>query len=401
VLQDSVKRLRHAHDEGVLVSRKRKRRRSGQPGQREGKKAYPSPAERARIIERRDRLWLELTEILVVPQKDNRAMNGLILRYGLPEVRLVLEAFQEMASSTELIGNEASIYRAYRRAFARFGGDRPFLSAQEYSDLSVEHARLKAKRTLASAVPPRPGAREREVRDLLVVDGMTWDDITPPAVPSRPDDFAAPPPGDYDYPVRALLDWGWIVDEQRLVSNARNVARWRRAVPGLVRMVLDEGLLNGWPGEPSSWAPYHALHMLGQIGAHEAAGQMFPLFDLENDWLSDRLATVWGQMGPRAEPPLWDHAGDDRHDSEERAVVFLGLAFIAKNYPERRGAIVDGLAQLLQAASAGDAEANAYVVHVLATRLEAVEAAGVIARAFEQNKVDESIMAPYDVHFLD
>ncbi len=40
------------------------------------------------------------------------------------------------------------------------------------------------------------------------------------------------------------------------------------------------------------------------------------------------------------------------------------------------------------------------MVHVL-DRMQAVEAKQAIAEAFEQGKVDESIMQPYDVDFLD
>ena len=92
---------------------------------------YPSPAERERIVERRDKLLREMLEILVVPQANDRKMNKLIRRYGPQEVHLVLSAFQKRVSGSELIGNEAAVYREYRHAFAHFGGDRPFLSAEE------------------------------------------------------------------------------------------------------------------------------------------------------------------------------------------------------------------------------------------------------------------------------
>jgi hypothetical protein len=384
------------------MSRKRARPRQREDRTREQatESSYPSPAERERIIRRRDQLLDRLIKMLVVHPDDPRRIDSLLRRYGPQEVAVVANAIQRRSESTQMIGEEPAIYREYRRTFARFGGDRPFLTVKEYDALASEHARLYGKRQFKSAIRRGPGARERELEDLLLGGASLWEDITPPAVPPRPRDFSAPAPGNYGYPVRALLDWGWDLDEERLTHNARNVTRWRRAVPDLVRMALDEGLLNGWPGEPSSWAPYHALLMLGQLRAHEAAGRLFPLFEQENDWLSDRLAVVWGQMGPQAEPPLWDYASDVRHEPECRAIVFLGLALVAENYASRRGHVVNRLAGLLQSASARDREANAYVVHVL-RRLQAVEAADVIAEAFEQGKVDDSIIAPYDLEFLE
>jgi hypothetical protein len=298
-----------------------------------------------------------------------------------------------------MIGQEPAIHREYRRTFARFGGDRPFLSKREYEELAFEHARLHAKRTLKTAISRRTSPRERELYDLLLVGADFWEDITPPAIPPRPGDFESSPPGEYGYPARTLLTWGWDLDERRVEDNAKNVAKWRPATGDLLRMVFDEGLLRGWPGDKPSWAPYHALHMLGHLRAHEFAGRLFPLMDRENDWLSDRLPLVWAAMGSRAEPPLWDYLGDTWHDPEQRGIVLLGLKGIAEMHSERRMGIVDGLICLLQRAPADDAEANAYVVHVL-WRMHAIEAREAISEAFELDKIDLSIVQPYDVGFL-
>lgn len=362
-------------------------------------KTYPTPAERERIIQRRDELMQKLIAALIVHPDGYREIDKLLQQYSPEEIAFVLETVQRRSASTEMIGDEATIYREYRRAFARFGGDRPFLSKQDHGELSFEYAKLFATRKFKRILFRRPSARERELEALLLSGSHLWEDITPPAVPPRPPNFAPPPAGDYDYPTRTLLDWGWELDEERIASNARNVNKWRRAVPDLVRMALDEGLLNGWPGGPASWAPYHALHMLGYLRAHEVAGELLALFDLEDDWLSDRLAVVWGQMGPQAQSPLWDYVGDRGHDPERRGLVFLGLGFMAQNHRPQRAHIVDGLARLLQDAPMDDAEANAYIVHVL-DRLDARETAAIISEAFEEGKIDERVVAPYDVEFL-
>jgi hypothetical protein len=64
-----------------------------------------------------------------------------------------------------------------------FGGDRRFLRAQEYGDLSFEHGELNAERTMMSAVVHKRGFREQELRDLLLIGSAYWEDITPPAAP--------------------------------------------------------------------------------------------------------------------------------------------------------------------------------------------------------------------------
>lgn len=379
------------------MSRK-KRARSRAPT-RHTEVAYPSPAERERIIARRDQLLRQAVTALIVHQGNVNEVGRLLRKYGPYEVALVLNAVQARSANSQMIGEEPAIYREYRRTFARFGGNRPFLSKREYEELAFEHARLHAKRTLKLPFSRRTSPRERELYDLLLVGVDFWEDITPPAVPPRPGNFQAPPPGEYGYPVRALLTWGWDVDESRIADNAKNVAKWRSAIGDLLRMVFDEGLLDGWPGDRSSWAPYHALHMLGHLRAYEFTDRLFPLMDRENDWLSDRLPLVWAAMGPRAEPPLWDYLGDTGRDPEKRGIVLLGLKGIAETHSERRTDVVDGLICLLQRAPVEDTTANAYVVHIL-WRLRAVEAREAISEAFELDKIDPSIVQPYDVDFL-
>ena len=364
------------------------------------KRHYPSPAERDRIVSRRSDLLEELVSALVLEQENKRTrrINKLVRKYGPQEVAFILDVFQK-STQREFIGEEALLYRGYRRTFARFGGNRPFLNKQEHEDLVLENAMLATQRKFKSFIRRSPSPRERELHDLLLLQVEYWENITPLSVPPRPVDFDAPPPGQYDYPVRTLLKWGWDLDEQRIADNSKNVAKWCPAIPELARMVFDEGLLDGWPGEASSWVPYHALHMLGHLHAHEYAGRLLALLDQENDWLSDRLPSVWAQIGPQAEPPLWTYMNDRGNDPQKRSNMLMGLRAIAQAHPERRPDIIGGLARHLQQASADDAEMNGYIVFVL-NRMQAVEAGDAIIEAFERGIVDLSIMQLPDVSFL-
>lgn len=383
--------------------RKRRSRRRRRRRPRQSKKAtYPSPAERERIIERRDALLEKLIFALVLDSEDERNHNidQLIREHGLREVELLLGAFQRSTTSRELIAEEVLIYREYRRAFARFGGERRFLGKKEHEDLIFENGKLMAKRKVQSITPSDPSPREQELRHLLLIGVDYWEDITPPATPPRPADFEAPPPGRYGDPAKTLLDWGWDLDERRIARHARNAGQWQPAIPELVRMIFDQGLFNGWPAESESWAPYHALHMLGHLQAHEHTGRLLALREQENDWLSDRLPTVWAQMGPQTEPPLWNYLDDRKNDPDDRMIVLLGLKEIAEVHARHRVDIIAGLTRRLQRSSAADAEMNGYVVFTL-NRMQATEAGDAIVEAFKQGKVDTNIMRLSDVSFLE
>jgi len=379
-----------------LRKRTRPRRRERSQPQVE----YPSPAERGRIIRQRSKLIKELGFVFIPEHRSDRdrRIAQLARRYGYRNLQVVLDNFGKLTAGRDLIGEEAFLYRSYRRAFARFGGDRPFLDRQEYERLVWEHTLLFGKRELLSARPPSPSPRERELFDLLLLQSDYWEDITPPAVPPRPADYDAPSPGQYGDPVDEFLTWGWDL-ERHVIEYGRNESEWRSAIPDLVRMTLDEGLLNGWPGETSSWAPYHALHILGHLGAHQVAGHLLALMNVPNDWLSDRLPSIWAQMGPQVEPLLWEYVNDQVNDAQKRSAALKGLELIAQLHPARRLGVIAGMARRLQSSSAKDAEMNGYVVFIL-NRMQATEAGDAILDAFEQGKVDTKIMTLEDVRWL-
>ena len=361
---------------------------------------YPSPAERERIIRQRDALVKELASAFSVDrsQRSERRLAQLARRYGPQNLKVVLDVIATSTAGRDFIGEEAFLYRSYRRAFARFGGGRPFLDKQEHESLVFEHTMLYGKREFLSARPLPPGPRERELFDLLLTQADYWQDITPPAVPPRPADYHAPSPGQYGDPVHELLAWGWDL-ERHVAEYGRNESKWHSGIPDLAGMTLDKGLLNGWPGETSSWAPYHALHMLGHLGAHQVAGHLLALLNVQNDWLSDRLPSVWAEMGPQVDPLLWEYVDDRVNDAQKRSVALMGLELISQLHPVRRSGVIAALARRLQLSSAKDAEMNGYMVFIL-NRMQATEAGDAIVDAFEQGKVDTKIMTLEDVTCL-
>ena len=161
-------------------------------------------------------------------------------------------------------------------------------------------------------------------------------------------------------------------------------------------MTFDLGPLNGWPEEPASWAPYHALHLLGMLQAMPFADRLLTLAGCANDWLSDRLPTVWTWMGPPVEPALWSLIDDDSYVNKERGLVVAGLRSLTAAYPEQRSAVIAGLVRRLKDPAFAEPSVNAYIVFVL-NRMKATPARRAIIAAFEQGKVDTNIMQPSDV----
>jgi hypothetical protein len=362
---------------------------------------YPTPAEREQLVTRRLQLRDHLIRALVRPPGDaqDRQMQRLMQTYGPQDVALVLGIFHQTSLGRDLIGDEATVYRAYRRAFARFGGGRPFLSQHDYVQLTTEYARLRGRRALLSWVARRTTARQQELYELLLIDAPYWEDLTPLAVPPCPADFAAPRPATYHAPVDRLLSWGWDLERRGSSKQVAKAARGRAARAELLQMVLDAGLLNGWPGAAASWAPYHALELLRDVPTAEYAEPLLGLLDQPNDWLSDRLPLVWASMGPAAEAPLWAYLDRPGGDPRQHGVVLLGLKAIAQLHPSRRPVIVQALMQRLAAAAVDEAASNSYLVLIL-DRLQAIEAREVIAEAFQQQKVDLTIIGREDVEVL-
>ena len=366
-----------------------------------GAPGYPSPAEREMIIERRDELMYKLIRLFVSGKAaDDPAITKLVMEYGSQEVKRVTAIIQKASTRRDFLLDKPLIYREYRLAFARFGGQRRFLSKPEFEDLSYEHALLLGKRKFQTLSPGKPSRREIELRDLILSGMEFWEDITPSAMPARPVDFSAPPAGEYTGLEKGLLTLGWDLSLQRVRALAKKDESWESAVPDLERMVFDEGLLEGWPGESASWAPYHALHLLGYLKVHQVASQLKSLSKLENDWLSDQLPSVWAQMGEAVIPTLWDLVDEESLTPEQRGLAAAGLQRVAQTNKKQRAEIVQGFVQRLNTPPPYNAVVNAYIIFVL-NRLHAKEARQAIASAFEQGKVDLDIIQPMDVEFLE
>jgi len=181
---------------------------------------------------------------------------------------------------------------------------------------------------------------------------------------------------------------------------ARNAKRWRGALVYLFRLTLDEGLLAGWPGEPSSWAPYYAVRLLGELRAAEFVAPLLVLVDRADDWLSDCLPDAWASMGKKAMPALWEIVDNKDHAPETRALAASGLYKMADAKPGLRSSVIKGFIDRLSASSSNDSIFNAYLVMNL-LKLHTEKADHVIPAAFRRGVVDRKLFMMGSVDLID
>ncbi len=246
-----------------MSRRKRHQERGAEAGQIEWLKhrtGFPTAEEREKFIQLRDQLSSEIIALAVsgAGRNDSR-LQSLINRYGKEEVARAEKAFREGIDMPSRVADDARSFREYRLRYSRFGAGLPFLTVQQLDELYDKHV----QRYLAETGRADPPAEAVDVEKLLLMNWRNWEDITPPAIPARPEDHRAPQPGSYSGSIAELLEWGNDLDRHHDFANEQEYLQWKRFIPALTRMALDRGLVGGWPSASASWAPWHAIHALG------------------------------------------------------------------------------------------------------------------------------------------
>jgi hypothetical protein len=363
----------------------------------EHRSGFPSEAERQALIRRRKALHDELLPVMLNRLGPADAPGReLIKKYGPEEVDQALEVFDTIHDLPSFVADEAYFYRLYRHSYARFGGQRPFLTHEGLGGLQGENLRLYVERLKAGSdfsIKPR----EKEIEDLLLTDWRIWEDITPPAVPPCPDDFKPPAPAAYRGPAASLLEWGTDLDPERIEEAADTPERWISQIPALERMVLDPGLLEGWPGEAPSWAPWHALQLLGALEAWQSIPTLAALSGRPNDWLADLLSEVWARMGMAAEPILWMLLEDPASSAQRRGLAAEALTFLVEEEPLLSSKLAQGFGQIVQKDQPCDPTLNAYLIHYAQEIGELERILPIAEAAFDEQRVDEEILTLEDL----
>ncbi len=208
---------------------------------------------------------------------------------------------------------------------------------------------------------------------------------------------------DYAPPVSRLLTMG-DARGQRNWPNYRALGLGPEHVPDLIRMALDEDL--HWSASDSDqvWAPIHAWRALGQLRAGEAVEPLIRLLpwidEYDFDWVAEELPDVFGLIGapaiarPSGAGPLADYLDDDERGLWGRLAAAHGLVEIGQRHPEARDDCVAALVATLERFNELDPELNGFLVSYLVD-LKAVEAAPLIERAFDADRVAFHVMGDW------
>jgi hypothetical protein len=217
----------------------------------------------------------------------------------------------------------------------------------------------------------------------------------------------------YPSPVDTLLTFG-TADRETVNDWATHLASGigPEHIPDLVRMAKDESLRykyfddEAYPDfnedeHPEFWAPIHALHTLGALHAASASEPLIPLFDeamkFDDEWMAEDLPEAYGMFGPEAIPALAAYIAEQNHDTYARGYAIEALQRIAANHPDpdTREKVSAVLTKQLEHFEENSEEVNASLIVGL-VKLQALEAAPLIERAFAADKVDTLYMGDWD-----
>ncbi|MCP4602756.1 MAG: hypothetical protein GY847_19945 [Proteobacteria bacterium] len=128
-----------------------------------------------------------------------------------------------------------------------------------------------------------------------------------------------------------------------------------RMVEPLCKVLLDERFVGDSlddydEDDPESWAPDHALILLGCIGSPKATPSILDWFRLEprTDAITEFGGVVFGKLGPEAIDPVWDYVRDSKYDALIRSVASQGLIGIGYHHPDERPRIAREVVRFLQ-----------------------------------------------------
>lgn len=381
-----------------MSRRKRHQAKGTEAGQIEWlrhRTGYPTAEEREKILELRRKLSVELIGLAISrADSDDPRIRALINKYGKDEVMRAEQTFRESFDAPSLIADDARSNRDYRLRYSRFGAGLPFFTVKQRDELYENYAQ-KFRDESENAVKDGPSVEE--VEKLLLIDWRSWEDLTPPSIPPRPDDYRAPQPGSYPASIAELLEWGNDLNKHHDFADEQEYLHWKKFMPALTRMALDPGLLHGWPSESASWAPWHAIHALGNLQAWESAPALAELADLEDDWLSDHLPHIWADMGREAEPILWMLLDDRSASTKRRGLAAEGLYKMTEDNEMLYNKVVKGFEKILENETMFDPTLNGQLISFLRSMDALEEAALTIQEAFDQNRVDLDIITPDDL----
>jgi HEAT repeat protein len=203
----------------------------------------------------------------------------------------------------------------------------------------------------------------------------------------------------YSSPVDKLLSYGDCSKIKEMPNYVEELGFISQHIPDLIRMATDEELLADVDETENlqTWAPVHAVRVLGQLRAVEAIQPLINLFGTfeEDDRMSIELPDALAAIGTAAIKPLEAYILEPSHDAYQKADAASALTRIAQKYPEVRDQCVLIMTNLLNNFAENDPDTNAFLVGELVD-LQADEAAPVIEQAFAADCVPTYLLGDWD-----
>lgn len=172
----------------------------------------------------------------------------------------------------------------------------------------------------------------------------------------------------------------------------------------LIRLATDKDLYyqeteEDYPDE-AMWAGVHAWRALGQLRAVQAAEPLLNALKWgDDDYLLNDFPKIFGLMGPGVIPPLTRAMQENNSDYSVTANTAVdALEKVAKNYPEARDEVIGIMLEQLKLFDKNDRALNGFLINSL-TNLKAEQALPLIEEAFNQDKVDDSILRWHSVQY--
>jgi tetratricopeptide (TPR) repeat protein len=163
--------------------------------------------------------------------------------------------------------------------------------------------------------------------------------------------------------------------------------------PHLIEMAVDKSLHYAEQDDPVVWAPIHAIKILGEMESAEAVEPLLSLLTWDDYELDEVVEAALGKIGLPALLPLHVLLFD-RSQVAAHVQAAGALEEIGKAHPELRSEVVEVLAARLASAETQtpeDETLNGFIITSL-LEMKAKEALPVISQAFDEDRVDTSIV---------
>ncbi|HTK08978.1 MAG TPA: hypothetical protein VL485_17545 [Ktedonobacteraceae bacterium] len=204
--------------------------------------------------------------------------------------------------------------------------------------------------------------------------------------------------GTYTEPVERLRHISELEPKTDIESTdyAQEYGLSRADIPELIRMATDKDFLEEGSSDLDFAATVYALEALIQFKAEEAIEPLLILFKEyhDNDWAMPALARYYSAIGPKTMPVINSLLADSTLDVYARSFAALCFETIGLEHPEARLECIQTLVATLNTEQK-EHDLNGFILgHLL--HLKAVEALPDVERAYQEERVDLSIVGDWD-----